>query len=141
MRAPPATRHYADRAALVRRLQKSNPRLTMSRAAFLAEHFGVAQNGGGIVVASDPYHKVLTPYPYRLEEARACWRRVTASVLWVEAADSTAMMMYHGLGEADYQARWRCFQNLRRVLLEDASHNLHHDQPERLAQIIEEFLA
>lgn len=139
MRTPPSGRRYADRAALVQRLQNINPRLTTSRAVFLSEHFSVEQ-AGGIEVASDPYHKVLTPYPYRLEEAQACWRKVTASVLWVEADDSTAMKMYHGLGEADYRARWSCFQHLRRVTLADASHNMHHDQPERLAKLIEEFM-
>jgi len=139
MRKPPKARHYADRAALAQRLRRINPRLTEPRAAFLAQHFG-AEQADHIEVASDPYHKVLTPYPYRLEEAKACWRRVTAPVLWVEADDSTAMMMYRGLGDTDYQARWSCFQNLRRVLLANASHNMHHDQPEQLAQLIEEFM-
>jgi pimeloyl-ACP methyl ester carboxylesterase len=140
MKKPPENRCYSDPAALARRLQRLNPRLTANRAAFLAEHFGTL-DGEGWRVASDPYHKVLTPFPYRLEEAKACWRRVSAPVLWVEGEESTAMMMYRGLGEDDYSARWGCFQNLRRVAVADAGHNLHHDQPERLAQLIEEFMA
>jgi pimeloyl-ACP methyl ester carboxylesterase len=29
---------------------------------------------------------------------------------------------------------------VREVMIEDSGHNLHHDQPERVAQLIEEFL-
>ncbi|MBP9218524.1 MAG: alpha/beta hydrolase [Sterolibacterium sp.] len=145
LRAPPVNRDYADHDALALRLRRLNPRLSMARAAFLAQHFGVvedvAQGSGRVVIASDPYHKLVAPYPYRFEEAKACWRRVTAPVLWVEGQQSTAMKMYQSLGDEDYQARLACFQNLRRVSLEDAGHNLHHDQPERLAALLEEFMA
>lgn len=144
LRDVPPNRRYADRAALALRLQRLNPRLTDERAAFLAEHFGVEDGldaAAPVVVASDPHHKLAAPYPYRLEEAKACWRRVTAPVLWVEGGDSAAMKMYLGLGEDDYQARLACFANIRRVNVEDAGHNLHHDQPEALARLIEEFLA
>lgn len=140
VRAVPENRRYADHAGLALRLQRMNPRLPAERAAFLAEHFGV-QEGDSVVVASDPYHKLVAPYPYRLEEAKACWRRVTASVLWVEGRDSAAMKMYHGLGDEDYQARLACFKDIRPVVIEDAGHNLHHDQPEQLARLIEEFMA
>jgi pimeloyl-ACP methyl ester carboxylesterase len=29
---------------------------------------------------------------------------------------------------------------VREVMIEDSGHNLHHDQPEQVAQLIEEFL-
>lgn len=143
LRAPSTHRRYVDRAALALRLQRLNPRLTDARATFLAEHFAVEDGLNSqlpMVVASDPYHKLVTPYPYRLEEAKACWRRVTASVLWVEGAESAAMKMYLGQGEADYLARLACFRDVRRASIADAGHNIHHDQPERLATLIEEFL-
>lgn len=140
IRQPHERRLYADRAALARRLQQMNPRLSGERATFLAEHFGI-EEGGSVVTASDPYHKLVAPYPYRLEEAKACWRCVTAPVLWVAGRDSTVMMMYHGLGDKDYQARLGCFKNIRQAVIDDAGHNLHHDQPERLAQLLEEFMA
>lgn len=138
------SRRYADRAALAQRLQRLNPRLTDARALFLAEHFGIEDGldaGRPIVVASDPYHKLLAPYPYRLEEAKACWRRVTAPVLWVEGSESLAMGMYHGLGEGEYESRMACFARLQHEIIQGAGHNLHHDQPEQLARLIEEFFA
>ncbi len=140
LRAVPENRRYVDHAALALRLQRLNPRLSNERAAFLAEHFGV-RDDDSVVVASDPHHKLSAPYPFRLEEAKACWRRVTASVLWVEGRDSAAMKMYHSLGAEDFPARCACFGDFRSAVIEDAGHNLHHDQPERLAQLIEEFLA
>ncbi|KYC29205.1 Hydrolase protein [Sterolibacterium denitrificans] len=141
------SRRYADRAALAQRLQRLNPRLSAERASFLAEHFGVEDGADSadparpIVVASDPCHKLLAPYPYRLEEAKACWRRVSAPVLWVEGSESSAMAMYHGLGEDDYEGRMACFSHLRREVIQDAGHNLHHDQPEQLARLIEAFFS
>ncbi|MBV2235729.1 MAG: alpha/beta hydrolase [Sterolibacterium sp.] len=138
------SRRYVDRGALAQRLQRLNPRLTDERAAFLAEHFGVEDGQDAarpIVVASDPHHKLLAPYPYRLEEAKACWRQVSAPVLWVEGSESSAMQMYRGLGEGEYASRMACFANLRRVTVQGAGHNLHHDQPEQLAGLIETFFS
>ena len=144
LRAPIAQRRYRDQAELASRLQGLNPRLTRARAEFLAEHFSHRIEGDEArpwAVESDPHHKLLAPYPYRLEEAQACWRKVTAQVLWVEGSESAAMQMYQSLGEADYAARTACFGRLKRVTLVGAGHNLHHDQPEQLARLIEEFLA
>ena len=41
----------------------------------------------------------------------------------------------------DYAARKACFAQLEDVVMEDAGHMMHHDQPEQLAQIVEAFLA
>lgn len=120
LRAVPAQRYYADHAALALRLKRLNPRLTDERAGFLAEHFGV-RTDDGVAVASDPFHKLMAPYPYRLEEAKACWRRVTAPVLWVEGDDSAAMRMYRGLGEDDFQARLDCFADFRLEMIKERS--------------------
>jgi pimeloyl-ACP methyl ester carboxylesterase len=37
-------------------------------------------------------------------------------------------------------ARKSCFGNLTERVIADAGHMVHHDQPERLAAVIEEFL-
>lgn len=144
IRHPAPSRRYGSHQALAERLQKLNPHLSSERAFYLAENFSLEagpDNTHPVVLASDPFHKVLTPYPYRLEEAKACWRKVSAPVLWLEGAASSAMLMYHGLGEAEYASRMDCFKNLRRECLAGAGHNLHHDQPEELARLVEEFFA
>lgn len=130
---------YASFDALAERMRKSNPRLTRERAAFLAAHWGKALPDGQVQLRGDPAHKVVYPVLYRYEEARACWREVTAPVLWVDAAESKALSRV-GLDAAQYAERRAAFRNLRYATLSNAGHMLHHDQPEALAHLIEEFL-
>jgi pimeloyl-ACP methyl ester carboxylesterase len=92
------------------------------------------------VLCADPAHKRINPVMYRLEEAEACWRRVTAPVLWVEGAQSLTPQQI-GLSAGDIESRKRCFARLQSHVIADAGHMLHHDQPEALARVIEGFLA
>ena len=140
VRVAPDSKRYPDRAALALRLQRMNPRLSEDKAAFLAQHFSKETAAHEVIVAGDPYHKLCRPILYRLEDAKDCWRRVSAPVLWIEARDSLLMKVFHGPdGEADLASRVACFQNIRKVLLEDCGHNMQHDQPAQVARLIEEF--
>jgi pimeloyl-ACP methyl ester carboxylesterase len=136
---PPRFRPYADFEALATRLQQSNPRLTRERALFLAHHSSKTLSSGEVTFNSDPVHKATAPVLYRLEEAKACWRSVSAPVLWVAGAASD---IYRGFrkNQSDYAARKGCFAKLEEVVLADAGHMMHHDRPEALARIIEDFL-
>src|SRR5262245_60234722 len=87
LKEAPRWRPYRDFAELADRLQKNNSRLPRSRAEFLAQHWG-KEEGGAVVLRSDPAHKLVNATLYRLDEARACWERVTAPVLWIDAAES-----------------------------------------------------
>jgi len=136
---PPRFRDYASFEELASRLQQGNPRLERERALFLAEHWGGATPDGRVALRSDPAHKRVNPVLYRIEEAEACWRRVTAPMLWVEGADSQSLKWLR-LDPAAHDARKRCFATLVARTIPDAGHMLHHDQPERLASAIEEFL-
>lgn len=133
-------RPYADFAALAERMQKNNPRLTPARAEFLARHWGRELPDGQVQLRGDPAHKVVYPLLYRYEEARACWRDVTAPVLWVDAAESKSLERL-GLNAAQYAERRAAFRDLRYVTVSEAGHMLHHDQPERVARLLEEFLS
>jgi pimeloyl-ACP methyl ester carboxylesterase len=139
LREPPGWRPYAGYAELADRLQKNNPRLARERAEFLARHWGKEAAGGGVILRSDPAHKLINATLYRLDEARACWERVTAPVLWVDAEESETMKRMK-LTPADIAERRSAFQDLRYHTVPDAGHMLHHDQPERVARLIEEFL-
>ena len=135
----PGNRRYVDRAEFAARLCQANPRLRQEQADFLALHLG-AEVDGGIEAAADPYHRLANPILYRLEDAKACWRRVTAPLLWVAAAESFIMQHFAGEeGQADYGSRIACFADIRVETLGDAGHNMHHDQPQALARLIEEF--
>ena len=139
LRERPGLKPYRDFAELAARLRKGNTRLSASRADFLARHWGRETEDGSVVLRGDPAHKIVNPVLYRVEEAQACWRQVRAPVLWVEAAESdTAARMKLPAGEL--AARRASFPNLRYEVVPDAGHMLHHDQPEALARLIEEFL-
>lgn len=139
LRNAPALRPYADFAALAERLQRNNPRLTRARADFLARHWGRQADDGSVVLRGDPAHKVVNPILYRTDEARACWRQVSAPVLWVEASESEALKRI-GLSAQEQAERRAAFSNLRHVTVPQAGHMLHHDRPEEVARLIEEFL-
>jgi pimeloyl-ACP methyl ester carboxylesterase len=135
----PGFRDYANFEALAGRLRGNNPRLSEERSLFLARHWGRAKSDGRVELASDPAHKLVNPVLYRAEEAMACWRKVAAPVLWVEGAESKATEFLKTSG-AELAQRKQCFKKLTERTIADAGHMLHHDQPERLAEVIEEFL-
>jgi len=139
LKEKPGLRPYRDFDELSERLRKSNPKLRKDRADFLARHWG-KEEGGGVVLRGDPAHKIINPLLYRYEEARAVWQQASAPVLWVEASDSDTVKRMK-LDPAHLAERRAAFPDLRFETVADAGHMLHHDQPEAVARLIEEFLA
>jgi pimeloyl-ACP methyl ester carboxylesterase len=139
LRVPPRLRPYESFAALAARLRGNNPRLSEQQASFLASHWG-RETEDGVVLRSDPAHKIVNPVLYRQDEVRACWQLVAAPVLWVEAAESDALERV-GLDDAAHAERRAAFRSLRHVTVPDSGHMLHHDQPKAVARLVEEFLA
>jgi pimeloyl-ACP methyl ester carboxylesterase len=135
---PPSLKPYADFAALAARLIAGNPRLTADQAAFLARHWG-EERGGQVLLRADPAHKIVNPTLYNVEEAQACWNAITAPTLVVTAAQSN--MLAKWITPEELQERLSHFRYLTQASIEDAGHMMHHDQPERLAALIEEFLS
>ena len=136
----PGFRPYKSYSELSARLREGNARLTAERAEFLARHWGRDAPDGGVVLRGDPAHKIVNPVLYRYEEVRACWREVRSSVLWIDGAETAALRRL-GLDPQEYAERRSQFAKLRHVTIEQAGHMLHHDQPEGVAKLIEEFLA
>ena len=135
----PRFRDYADFADLAARMRANNSRLTEARALYLAQHWGRETAAGRVVLRSDPAHKLINPVSYQLEEAMACWRNVAAKVLWIDGAESKTMERMR-INAGDNETRKACFRDLSAHTILDAGHMLHHDQPERLAGLIEAFL-
>jgi pimeloyl-ACP methyl ester carboxylesterase len=142
LRQPPEMRSYPNVAAVAARLQKTNPRLSDARAAFLAPHWSAPNDAGEWEILGDPAHKMPGPLLYQVEEVLACWRRITAPVLWIEA-EHTDMWRWMGPKE---EARHEVDRRLAQLadvtprMMPDAGHMLHHDQPALLARMIEDFL-
>jgi pimeloyl-ACP methyl ester carboxylesterase len=140
LRDPPQLRPYDSFAALADRLQKNNARLSREKAEFLARHWGKEGAEGKVALRSDPAHKIVNATLSRYEEMLAFWQRVTAPVLWVDAAESKTLKQI-GIDAADYAERRAAYRDLRYETVRDAGHMLHHDQPAEVAKLIEAFLA
>ncbi|WP_288379639.1 alpha/beta fold hydrolase [uncultured Massilia sp.] len=142
LRAKPEMRGYASLEEVAARLQKTNPRLSGERAAFLAAHWSAREADGQWRILGDPAHKMTGPLLYHADEVLACWTQITAPVLWVEA-DETEMWRWMGPKEQARAEIDRRREHLARVtarMMPGAGHMLHHDQPEVLAGMIEAFL-
>lgn len=131
-------RGYREADALARRLQQANPRLSAGRAAFLARHTSRRLDDGQIELACDPWHKIASPFPYRIDEVMACWQKVAAPVLMVIAEHGYVEERF-GRDAPELARRLACFGTLETVRIGDAGHNLQHDQPEALAAALEAF--
>jgi pimeloyl-ACP methyl ester carboxylesterase len=130
---------YESFDALAERLRRNNPRLTTEKAQFLARHWGRQDPAGRVALQMDPAHRRTNPARFRLDEAMAVWRNVEAPVLWVRGEQSENFAR-HRITPEDYVARKGCFPNRTERSLADAGHMLHHDQPEQVARLIDEFL-
>lgn len=143
LRERPALRTYPTQAAVAARLQKTNPRLSDERAAFLSAHWAAPNAQGAWEVLGDPAHKLTSPLLYHIDEVLACWKAITAPMLWVEANDTD---IWKWLGPKDsarleVDRRIGFIPDVTTAMVDDAGHMLHHDQPEQLALMIERFLA
>ncbi len=132
-------RPYADFDEFALRMQSENPRLTDERARFIVRHWG-KEEAGGVVRRADPAHKRMNPSPMTQEEVIACWRQTSACVLWIDGAASGLMARLSATPN-EFEDRASAYQDLQIRHIEDAGHNVHHDQPEALAGLLEAFLS
>jgi len=139
LRAPPRFNSYTSFDAVAARLKKNNRRLTDEQAHFLAQHWAKQTGPTEVTLRSDPKHKFVNPVLTRLEELLACWRQVTAPVLWV-TGDETNGRGWRTDSVQQLAERKAAFRDFREIELQDCGHMMHHDQPVKLAAIIEEFL-
>ena len=135
---PPAFGPYASFEAVAARLRKNNPRLPEDKARFLAHHWAREEAPGRVLLASDPRHKRVNPVLNRVEEVLACWQRYAGPTLWVAGAQSNAKGWTTDT-PPQLAARKAAFRDFREFTLEDCGHMIHHDQPTRLAAILEDF--
>lgn len=143
LRDAPTMQSYPTQEAVASRLKKNNPRLTSERAGFLAQHWASESSSGRWEILGDPAHKIINPVLPKVEEMLACWRRISAPVLCIEAADTNMWLWMGGkdVMRDEIDRRVGCLGDARLELVADAGHMLHHDQPQLLALMIEQFLA
>ncbi len=142
LREEPGLRAYGSLDEVAQRLQKNNPRLTDVKARFLAQHWAAIDAQGRWQILADPAHKLHWPILFKLEEMLACWSKISAPTLWIEAVDTNVWEWMGAKEQAhpEIEARLSHIPNLQKYLMADAGQMLHHDQPALLAKLIESFL-
>jgi pimeloyl-ACP methyl ester carboxylesterase len=134
-------RSYPDTEAVAQRLIRTNPRLSLDKALWLAQHWAKENAEGLWDILGHAAHKVINPYLFRVEEMLALYRNISAPVLNVEASQNDLEKWWEGKYTLDeFHERLQSIADLRSVTIEDAGHMMHHDQPLALAQHIEAFL-
>ncbi|MFT3957287.1 MAG: alpha/beta hydrolase [Piscinibacter sp.] len=141
LKEPAQLRPYDSVAEVAQRLRKTNPLLPEDKAAWLAPHWSRQDADGRWQILGDPAHKRVNPLLYRVDEVLACWKLISAPLLWVDG-DRTELEKWwgHRYPRSEFDARLATVANVQRHRLSPAGHMLHHDQPEALAQRLEAFL-
>jgi pimeloyl-ACP methyl ester carboxylesterase len=138
---PQEMRPYDSAAGVARRLMKNNPRLSADKAAWLSTQWAQPDPKGQWHILGDPAHKRVNPMLYRVPEVLACWKRISAPVMSVVGRQTDLSQWWgHRYSLAEFQERMKVVPQVRSEWIEDCGHMLHHDQPQVLAQLIEDFL-
>ena len=134
-------RSYPDSEAVAQRLIKTNPRLSLDKAQWLAQHWAKPNSKGEWEILGHPAHKVINPYLFRVEEMLAIYQSISAPVLNVEASQNDLEKWWQGKYKLEeFHERLKHIKDIHSVTIQDAGHMMHHDQPFELAQHIEAFL-
>ncbi len=140
-----ALKTYDSAAGVATRLMKTNRRLPQDKADWLAHQWAEPrQDEGGATrwhILGDAAHRIVNPVLFRLDELLALYGRIGAPTLVVEASDDSLGQWW---GErftlAEFHERLQAVPELRREVLSECGHMLHHDQPQALAQQVQDFL-
>lgn len=129
---------YDDYEQLLRVLARRNPRTPKDRLEFIARSWGRTREDGKIELRADPKHKRVNPVLYSREQAEACWRAIAAPLLFV-LGDQSELVKRMGDELAEDKLR-ALFRTGTFATVKDAGHMMHHERPEEVAALIEEFL-
>jgi pimeloyl-ACP methyl ester carboxylesterase len=133
---------YDSVDGVARRLMKTNPRLSQDKADWLAGHWACPNAQGQWEILGDAAHKIVNAQLFRLDEVLALYAAITAPTLAVEASDDSLGLWWKGRYTLDeYHERLKAVPDCRTAVVPDAGHMLHHDQPQAVAALIENFLS
>jgi pimeloyl-ACP methyl ester carboxylesterase len=126
-------REYTSVEAGASQLRQSNPRLNHAFSLELARA-GMKQNHlGKWVWKFDPLHRTPAPQPFYSQQALEFFRRLECPVLIVDGKESRQTR------RTDKQQRYEAMRDQRRVVIDNAGHMVHQDNPGQLAQAVAAF--
>jgi pimeloyl-ACP methyl ester carboxylesterase len=129
---------YETYDQLIRVLARRNPRTAPERLELIARSWARETEPGRIELWADPKHKRANPVLYQRDQAEACWRAITAPLLFV-SGDQSELTRQRG-DEFSIDKLQGLFADVTAEVIAGAGHMLHHEQPETLAPLLERFL-
>jgi pimeloyl-ACP methyl ester carboxylesterase len=127
-------REYNSTGAGAKQLQQTNPRLSGELAMELALA-GMKQNENGKWVWKfDPLHRTSSPQPFYSAQTIEFLRRIECPVLIVNGRQT------HHSPRPESRQRLEVVRNKRFAEIENAGHMVHQDNPQRLAELVADFL-
>jgi pimeloyl-ACP methyl ester carboxylesterase len=137
-----ALKAYSDASGVARRLMSNNPRLSPDKAEWLAPHWAQPNAQGQWHILGDAAHKIVNANLYQVDEVLAIYQRISAPTLSVEASDNQMAQWWQDrYSLAEFHERLKQVPQLSQAVVTDAGHMLHHDQPQQVATLIENFVA
>ena len=128
-------RQYSSIAAGAEQLRQTNPRLDAELALHLARSGMKQSSAGKWVWKFDPLHRTTAPQPFYAAQAIEFLRRIACPVLIVDGAES------HQIRRYDSKQRLEEIRDRKQVVIENAGHMVHQDNPLALAKVVAEFLS
>jgi pimeloyl-ACP methyl ester carboxylesterase len=126
-------RRYRSLDEVARRMREVNGRLSHEQALHLALHGTNLDEDGLYSWKFDSYVNAVSPYPSRAESTLDVWSRITCPALLIRGADSSAP-------DLETDDRLQAFRIAQARTIPGAGHRVHHEQLERLLQVVREFL-
>jgi pimeloyl-ACP methyl ester carboxylesterase len=117
----------------IARMQAAHKDLSAAQASHLARH-GIRGNADGTWTWKfDPHLRVFAPVDLAATEVEQLWANVACPTLLVYGKRSWA-------SNPQEDGRARHFARARVILVEDAGHWVHHNQPDFFIRTVQEFL-
>ncbi len=127
-------RKYTSVQAGAAQLRQTNPRLRESFANQLAQAAMKQTSDGKWVWKFDPLHRTAAPQPFYTAQAVEFLRRIACPVLIVDGQQS------HQTRRTDKQQRYDAIAERRHIVIDDAGHMVHQDNPTALVAALLPFL-
>jgi pimeloyl-ACP methyl ester carboxylesterase len=125
---------YSSLDVAAGRLRRKNPRLQEDLALELARTGMRRLENGSWVWKFDPLHRTAAPQPFYSRQAMEFFRRIECPALIVNGAESRMTP------RPDVEERLAAIHHRSVVEVENAGHMIHHDNPEKLAEIVSDFI-
>ncbi|MEK7248434.1 MAG: alpha/beta hydrolase, partial [Chloroflexota bacterium] len=127
-------RRYPSIEDATKRMLEANPFLTPDMAHHLTIHGSGKNEDGTFTWKFDNYVRIRSPYEFNLDDAMVIWSQITAPTLLVKGSESWAV-------DPEKTGRADVIRNHQSVIIEKASHWVHHDRLNVFMEHVERFLA